>query len=108
MLGGNASKYRWRGAGATYCGLRVYAQIEKVWHHPCRYATEKTKQANVRFFSLAELNAKLATLVTQFNDKPMAAPRAGSRRELFEAVERAALGRLPGCWRARRRIPRQE
>jgi transposase len=48
-----------------------------------------------QFFSLAELNAKLATLVTQFNDKPMAEPRAGSRRELFEAVERAALGRLP-------------
>jgi transposase len=48
-----------------------------------------------QFFSLAELNTKLATLVTQFNDKPMAAPRAGSRRELFDAVERAALGRLP-------------
>jgi transposase len=48
-----------------------------------------------QFFSLAELNAKLTTLVTEFNDKPMAAPRAGSRRALFEAVERAALGPLP-------------
>jgi len=58
-----------------------------------------------QFFSLAELNTKLATLVAEFNDKPMAAPRAGSRRSLFEAVERAALRRLPaepyaiGEWR---------
>ena len=58
-----------------------------------------------QFFSLAELNTKLATLVAEFNDKPMAAPRAGSRRSLFKAVERAALRRLPaepyaiGEWR---------
>ena len=50
-----------------------------------------------QFFSLAELNAKLAALVTELNDKPMAAPRTGSRRALFEAVERAALKPLPAA-----------
>jgi transposase len=48
-----------------------------------------------QFFSLAELNAKLAQRVAELNDKPMAGPRAGSRRALFEAVERTALKRLP-------------
>jgi hypothetical protein len=48
-----------------------------------------------QFFSLAELNEKLAKLVAELNDKPMAAPRDGSRRSLFEAVERAALKALP-------------
>lgn len=48
-----------------------------------------------QFFSLFELNEKLAKLVAELNDKPMAAPREGSRRTLFEAVERAALKALP-------------
>ena len=48
-----------------------------------------------QFFSLAELNEKLAKLVAELNDKPMAAPREGSRRSLFEAVERGALKLLP-------------
>jgi transposase len=48
-----------------------------------------------QFFSLAELNTKIATLIIELNDKPMAAPRAGSRRELFDAVERATLKPLP-------------
>src|SRR3984893_18574779 len=48
-----------------------------------------------QFFSLAELNDKLAKLVAELNDKPMAVPRDGSRRSLFEAVERAALKALP-------------
>jgi transposase len=48
-----------------------------------------------QFFSLAALNEKLATLVAELNDKPMAPPRADSRRSLFEAIERAALKRLP-------------
>jgi hypothetical protein len=50
---------------------------------------------NHQFFSLAELNEKLAKLGAQLNDKPMAGPRDGSRRSLFEAVERAALKALP-------------
>jgi len=48
-----------------------------------------------QFFSLAELNEKLGKLVAELNDKPMAAPRDGSRRSLFEAVERTALKPLP-------------
>jgi transposase len=48
-----------------------------------------------QFFSLAELNQKLAQLVAELNDKPMASPREGSRRSLFETIERAALKPLP-------------
>ena len=58
-----------------------------------------------QFFSLAELNQAIGELVSALNDKPMAPPRAGSRRSLFEAVERAALKPLPaepyviGLWK---------
>jgi transposase len=48
-----------------------------------------------QFFSLTELNAALRERLTELNNKPMAPPREGSRRALFEAVERAALKRLP-------------
>jgi transposase len=48
-----------------------------------------------QFFSLAELNQAIALLLGELNDKPMAPPREGSRRSLFEAVERGALKRLP-------------
>jgi transposase len=50
---------------------------------------------NRRFFSLFEANAALRERLAELNDKPMAPPRAGSRRALFEAVERAALKPLP-------------
>jgi transposase len=49
-----------------------------------------------QFFSLAELNQAIAPLLNELNDKPMTPPREGSRRTLFEAVERAALKHLPG------------
>src|SRR6202166_2342005 len=48
-----------------------------------------------QFFSLAELNQSIALLLGELNDKPMAPPREGSRRSLFEAGERAALKLLP-------------
>jgi transposase len=48
-----------------------------------------------QFFSLAELNQAIAPLLGELNDKPMTPPREGSRRALFEAVERAALKPLP-------------
>jgi hypothetical protein len=47
------------------------------------------------FFGLSELNQAIALLLGERNDQLMAPPRAGSRRGLFEAVERAALKRLP-------------
>ena len=50
---------------------------------------------NRQFFSLVELNEALKERLTALNDKPMAPPREGSRRSLFEAVERAALKQLP-------------
>ena len=48
-----------------------------------------------QFFALSELNQAIALLLAELNDKPMAPPREGSRRSLFEAVERAALKPLP-------------
>ncbi len=65
---------------------------------------------NQQFFSLPEFNTALAARVTELNDRPMAPPREGSRRSLFEAVERAALKPLPaepyevGEWRLRLKV----
>src|SRR5882757_1956591 len=50
---------------------------------------------NRQFFSLAEFNKALWERLAELNDRPMAPPREGSRRQLFEAVERAALKPLP-------------
>src|SRR5947199_2036933 len=45
---------------------------------------------NQRFFSLAELNAAIAALLSDLNDRPMR--RLGiSRRRLFEELDRPAL-----------------
>jgi len=48
-----------------------------------------------RFLSKAEANAAIAELVEAWNNRPFSPPREGSRRSLFEAVERAALKPLP-------------
>jgi transposase len=48
-----------------------------------------------QFFSLTELNQAIAPLLCELNDKPLTSPREGSRRSLFEAVERASLKPLP-------------
>ena len=50
---------------------------------------------NQQFFALADFNTALWARVTELNDRPMAPPRDGSRRALFESVERAALKPLP-------------
>lgn len=49
---------------------------------------------NRRFFSLAELNEAIALLLTALNARPFRGEPA-SRRELYEELERAALGPLP-------------
>lgn len=57
-----------------------------------------------QFFSLGELNAAIAELLADLNERPFA-KRVGSRRELFEALDYPALGALPdraysfGEWR---------
>jgi transposase len=49
---------------------------------------------NQRFFSLADLNAAVALLVTDLNERPMR--HVGqSRRQIFEEIERPALAALP-------------
>ena len=62
---------------------------------------------NQRFFSLAELNAAIAALVADLNDRPMR--KLGvSRRQLFEQLDQPALVPLPAEpfvyaeWRIRR------
>jgi len=52
------------------------------------------KLRNRQFFSLAALNAAIAELVTQINNR-MSRHLGASRRALFEEVERAALKPLP-------------
>lgn len=48
-----------------------------------------------RFLSLEELNARIAELLEELNARPMKKYGGLSRRELFERVERTALGPLP-------------
>jgi transposase len=48
-----------------------------------------------RFLSLAEANAAIAEQVEAWNNRPFSPPREGSRRSLFEAIERPALKTLP-------------
>jgi transposase len=61
-----------------------------------------------QFFSLDEANAALAEKIEEWNSRPFAPPREGSRRSLFEAIERAKLRPLPaapfvvGQWRLAR------
>src|SRR5256885_14184682 len=50
-----------------------------------------------QFFSLAEANAALAEKIEEWNNRPFAPPREGSRRSLFEAIERAKLNPLPAA-----------
>ncbi|MGH8296605.1 MAG: IS21 family transposase [Steroidobacteraceae bacterium] len=49
---------------------------------------------NLTFFSLADLNTALATLLAELNGKPFQ-QREGSRQSLFEAEERPTLRPLP-------------
>ncbi|MDH5676803.1 MAG: IS21 family transposase, partial [Myxococcales bacterium] len=49
---------------------------------------------NERFFSLPELNMRIAELLEDLNARPMKKYGGLSRRELFERVERGALGPL--------------
>jgi transposase len=62
---------------------------------------------NQRFFSLSELNAAIAKLVVDLNERPMR--RLGvSRRRLFKELDQPALDQLPSEpyvyaeWRLRR------
>src|SRR5258707_11563286 len=50
-----------------------------------------------QFFSLAEANAALAEKIEEWNNRPFAPPREGSRRSLFEAIERDKLTPLPAA-----------
>ena len=49
---------------------------------------------NRTFFSLGEANAAIAELLIQYNDRPFQ-KLPGSRREIFETLERATLKPLP-------------
>jgi transposase len=48
-----------------------------------------------RFLSPAEANTAIAELVEVWNNRPFSPPREGSRRSLFESIERPALKPLP-------------
>jgi transposase len=59
----------------------------------CRWVMAPLR--NRQFFSLTELNEAIVEQVTTLNDKALSSPQQGSRRSLFEAVERPALKPLP-------------
>jgi transposase len=61
-------------------------QVERWILAPLRHRT---------FFSLAELNAALVPLREALNNRALSPARAGSRRSVFEAEERALLRPLP-------------
>ena len=48
-----------------------------------------------RFFGLDEANAAILEQLELFNNRAFSPPREGSRRSLFETIERAALKALP-------------
>jgi transposase len=48
-----------------------------------------------QFLSLDDANTAIADHVEAFNNRPFSPPREGSRRSLFEAIERTALKPLP-------------
>lgn len=48
-----------------------------------------------RFFSLAELNARISELLVELNDRPMKTFGNQTRQERFEALDRPALHALP-------------
>ena len=52
------------------------------------------KLRNRRFFSLEELNAAIAPLLAEYNERPFQ-KLEGSRRSLFEKLEKSALKPLP-------------
>jgi transposase len=51
---------------------------------------------NETFFALSELNARIAELLAEVNAKPQRLLGGVNRRQLFERIERGALGVLPG------------
>ena len=71
---------------------RDKAKVEVAVQVATRFIIAKLR--NRRFFSLAELNAAIAELVAQLNDR-MSRHLGASRRALFEELERPALKPLP-------------
>lgn len=67
--------------------------VENAVLQACRWILARLRHRQV--FSLAELNAAIRPLVAELNEKPLSPPREGSRRSLFEAIERGALRALP-------------
>jgi transposase len=71
---------------------RDKAKVEVAVQVATRWIIAKLR--NRRFFSLAELNEAIAELVTALNNR-VTRHLGASRRQLFEALERSALKRLP-------------
>jgi len=74
------------------CALDSKAKAEVGVQVATRFIIAKLR--NRQFFSLTALNAAIAELVTQINDR-MSRHLGASRRALFEELERSALKPLP-------------
>jgi len=71
---------------------RDKAKVEVAVHVATRWIIAKLR--NRRFFSLSELNAAIAELVTALNNR-VTRHLGASRRALFDDLERSALKKLP-------------
>jgi transposase len=83
--------------GTTIVPARPRKPRDKAKVEVAVQVTERWILARIRnetFFSLGELNARIAELLEELNDRPMRA-YGQSRRERFEAIDRPALRPLP-------------
>src|SRR6476660_4341002 len=71
--------------------------VQPVFRVPARIPAAESIRKGRQFFSLAEANAALAEKIEEWNNRPFAPPREGSRRSLFEAIERDKLKPLPAA-----------
>ena len=84
--------------GAAVVPARVRRPKDKAKVEAGVLGAERSILARLRhqtFFSLAELNAAMATLLTEYNQRPFQ-KLPGSRRSLFETLDQPALRPLPG------------
>ena len=83
--------------GTAVLPARPYKPKDKAKAEVAVQVVERWILARLRhrtFFSLAELNAAIAELLVELNERPFQG-RTESRRDLFEALDRPALKALP-------------
>jgi len=89
----SGSRARFRGRETPKAKPRDKAKVEVAVQVAERWILARPR--NETFFTLAALNARIAELLTDLNDRPMKGYGGASRRALFERFDRPALQALP-------------